>query len=370
MNRLIRIILVIVLCLILLGLGGYTWKSFKEETHLRNPYTILSPLFNIGKKNTTAKNTDTPSPTSEEVPKVTPTETVPSETITPSPKPTVDYSNEYIDENGNLRERHSTEHIPTEITVSIGGAETTFTEFNTLSCIKWLETNYSDDAEIVITDNSQIAIITTTPTITGNITPTPVITLAVVYNNTLENKEDLQGMVQSITVIAALPDYDDYDRNTFEKPVQGYKLNGQSVNRNKYAWKTSVFLVSEDPFEYICPYTGTPITEAKKLDYDHIVPLKSAYLRGAKDWPDSEKNKFAYDQNVGIDVLSSANRSKSDKGPANYLPAKNVEDYCYAWLYLCSYYHLAMTQEEIDICVNEINAAFERGETVEFLGMY
>ena len=69
-------------------------------------------------------------------------------------------------------------------------------------------------------------------------------------------------------------------------------------------------------------------------------------------------------------ILSSANRSKSDKGPANYLPKENVEDYCYAWLYLCSYYHLAMTQEEIDICVNEINAAFERGETVEFLGMY
>ena len=127
----------------------------------------------------------------------------------------------------------------------------------------------------------------------------------------------------------------------------------------------------------MCPYTGTIIQDMDdnkqdndfgNLDYDHIVPLKSTYLRGAKDWTDEQKNEYAYDQWVGVDVLNSANRSKSDKGPCEYLPDINVEDYCYSWLMICSKYNLSMTQEEIDICVNNITIALENGEEVTFLG--
>lgn len=92
------------------------------------------------------------------------------------------------------------------------------------------------------------------------------------------------------------------------------------------------------------------------------------YIKGAKDWTDEQRNEYAYNQWIGVDVLNSANRSKSDKGPSEYLPEINIEDYCYSWLLICSYYKLDMTQEEIDICVDNITLAIENGETVEFLG--
>lgn len=383
LKRLVRVVIVFCLLGCLLGLGGYTFKKFAEESHLKNPYTVLSPLFN---KNKTVNNTTSPSVSP--IPTITSTETQPTDTPN-TPKPTTDYSNEYIDENGNLKDRHSTENIPTTVTISIDGKEQTLTELNTLSFINWLENNYTDDSEVLLVpETQQLTIITptttegVTPTVTGGVTPTlPVVNGEVKYDLYLTNEEDLAVMVQSIRVIKSLPsdkdaEWSTYNRDDFEKPVVSYKLNGHTYNRNDYAWKTSSFFDSST-FTYTCPYTGTVITDLDdgkqdydfaNLDYDHIVPLKSAYLRGARDWSNEKKNEFAYDQLVGIDVLGKANRSKSDKGPTKYMPTENIEDYCYAWLYLCSYYDLAMTQEEIDVCVSHIKNAFSTGETVEFLG--
>lgn len=71
---------------------------------------------------------------------------------------------------------------------------------------------------------------------------------------------------------------------------------------------------------------------------------------------------------MGVDVLNSANRSKADKGPAEWLPDVNRGSYCYSWLVICQKYNLSMTQEEIDICNSEINKAIANGEKVEFMG--
>ena len=149
-----------------------------------------------------------------------------------------------------------------------------------------------------------------------------------------------------------------------------YYIDDIKYNRNDYAWNISKFLVTKYPFEYICPYTEQIIYDENTLDYDHIVPLKSTYLRGANTWTNEQKNEYSYNQWVGIDVLNSANRRKSDKGPADWLPDYNVEDYCYSWLSICSFYNLDMTYEEIEICEYYIMEALEVGETVEYLGGY
>ena len=196
------------------------------------------------------------------------------------------------------------------------------------------------------------------------------------YDDTLESKEELNQLISSIRVVKKLDAFEDYDRTQYEKPVQSYKLDGNKVNRNDYAWKTSKYF-DEKKFTYTCPYTGTVIKDAddgkedndySQLDYDHIVALKSTYLRGAKDWTNEQKNEYAYNQWVGVDVLNSANRSKSDKGPAEYLPDVNVADYCYSWLLICSKYDLAMTQEEIQICKDNIEIALDNGDTVLHMG--
>lgn len=186
---------------------------------------------------------------------------------------------------------------------------------------------------------------------------------------------EIEKLSSSINVVKELPKYTDYDRNLFEKPVKSYILDGKKINRNDYAWKTSKYFNSQN-FTYTCPYTGTiyfDIDDGKedqdfsKLDYDHLVPIKSAYERGARDWPQDKKNQYAYDQFVGVDVTASANRSKSDKGPAQWLPTINKGSYCYSWLKICNKYNLSMTQEEIDICKNEIFKSIKNGETIEFM---
>ena len=92
------------------------------------------------------------------------------------------------------------------------------------------------------------------------------------------------------------------------------------------------------------------------------------YLRGAINWTEEQQNEYAYNQWIGVDVLNSANRSKSDKGPTEYLPEVNVEDYCYSWLLICSKYNLVMTNAEIDICSKYINNAFLNNEPITHLG--
>lgn len=297
----------------------------------------------------------------------------------------------YTDEDGNLVKKDI--KLPDTIEISyvraikikLDDKEIELTSKNTAEFIRWLDSNWHADAEISYevdkteetsedssntqndstqTQNSSIQ--------TGSVNPTG----ELVYDTTLANEANLNALVSSINVIDELPEYDDYDRTIYEKPVISYTLDGKKTNRNDYAWKTSPWYNAEDN-TYMCPYTGTIIQDMDdnkqdndfgNLDYDHIVPLKSTYLRGAKDWTDEQKNEYAYDQWVGVDVLNSANRSKSDKGPCEYLPDINVEDYCYSWLMICSKYNLSMTQEEIDICVNNITIALENGEEVTFLG--
>lgn len=290
----------------------------------------------------------------------------------------------YTDEDGNLVKKDIT--LPDTIEISyvrsikikLDDKEIELTSKNTAEFIRWLDNNWHADAEISYevdkteetsedssnTQNSSVQ--------NGSVNSTG----ELVYDTTLANEANLNALVSSINVIDKLPEYDDYDRTTYEKPVISYTLDGKKTNRNDYAWKTSPWYNAEDN-TYMCPYTGTIIQDMDdnkqdndfgNLDYDHIVPLKSTYLRGAKDWTDEQKNEYAYDQWVGIDVLNSANRSKSDKGPCEYLPDINVEDYCYSWLMICSKYNLSMTQEEIDICVNNITIALENGEEVTFLG--
>ena len=339
-RKIIKIAIAVALIVAVLYIGGYSFDSFSHQVELKDP-SVFQPLvqsaeehLEVPEVSMTFETQDLPEGDFEVIrPSTNVLTPVPEEEITTETSvyrnPLVDSVS--IDYTRNLR-------------ITINGQSTDLTSNTSVTFIRWLCNAYTEDAEITYED------------------------LAVQYNDVLESEADLTALVGSINVVDELPDLDGYDRNTFERPVRSYTLNGETYNRNDYAWATSEFLVSENPYEYICPYTGQSITDESTLDYDHIVPLHSAYLRGASEWTQDEQNEYAYNQWVGVDVLNSANRSKSDKGPIDYLPQENIEDYCYSWLLICSYYHLDMTQEEIDICVTEIEDALEIGETVEHLG--
>lgn len=406
-NRIIKILLVCVMFVVVLSLGGYTFDSFSREVHLKDPKVVLSPMAEQlpsasellgpiaggqttgGESETTTtdpakdpSNSDPAENTEVSGGENTSTETGNGGSELPNffEDPGLDNPGyiggngsgndiNFVDEDGNLVKQDI--KIPSDseismnyaksIKVKINDKELELSSKNTVTFVKWLNDNWTSDAKVDLEIEKD---------------PETITTEDVVYNDTLNNETDLKNMVATIRVIDSLPDYDDYDRNTYEKPVKSYQLNGAKANRNDYAWKTSPWF-DEETFTYMCPYTGTIINDLddKKddrdfgnLDYDHIVPLKSTYLRGAKDWTPEQMNEYAYNQWVGVDVLNSANRSKADKGPCEYMPDINQEDYCYSWLMICSKYNLAMTQEEIDFCMETIELAIENGETVEFLG--
>jgi hypothetical protein len=81
---------------------------------------------------------------------------------------------------------------------------------------------------------------------------------------------------------------------------------------------------------WTCPYTGLVFTDPLKLDIDHMVPLKEAHESGGAVWP-TEKKRLYFNNldNPGHLVAASltANRSKGDRAPEEWLPPK-IEARC------------------------------------------
>ena len=348
----VRIAIVVIMFMALLWFGGYKVTEVSRRIELKTPQQV----FNI----------DTPDLPSGN-------ETLPEDgnwIDTGNDDPlTHSGSNNGSDNGSNNSEITTSEDIfnttqPTEqaqfiysqnYSLTIDGHEYSIGSTTTVGLIRFLSNNCSADDTISCTpiDDAEL-----------ENSSQPVLSPDGKY---LTDEESLDELVANIEV-GELENLTDYNRTSFENPVNSYQLNGQTYNRNDYSWHTSDYLISEDPFQYVCPYTGMTITNENNLDYDHIVPLHSVYLRGGSDWTAEQMNAYAYDQDVGIDVYYSANRSKADKGPAEWLPSTNVGSYCYSWLVICDEYDLVMTQEEIDVCTAQIQQALENGETIEFLG--
>lgn len=67
-------------------------------------------------------------------------------------------------------------------------------------------------------------------------------------------------------------------------------------------------------------YSNTTTTDSSSLDVDHVVPLAWAARNGGNIWLADKKEQFANDPVNLVLASASENRSKSDKGPADYLP--------------------------------------------------
>ena len=399
-KTLLRIAFVILVFLGVLWIGGASWDSFKEAVEMKNPIEVLSPLaeklpeipkleFDINddsgtfgeylsrlEKKKTATETQENTEATEKITSDSTEEVNTGEKITATD--TTDTTEKSTDQNTTAP---SVAGLERKTTIKIGNESIDMSRYTAINILNWLSIKWTFGVNVEF-QHEEINTSATTAQVANNTEQTSIQEANIgnidnnkLYDDILESKEELTQLVSTIKTINELPKYD-YDRTEYEKPVQSYVLDGNKVNRNNYAWKTSKWFNSED-FTYQCPYTGTIVKddEDKKedsdfgnLDYDHIVPIKSAHLRGGKDWTAEQRNAFAYDQWVGVDVLNKANRSKSDKGPTEYLPDVNVEDYCYSWLLICSKYNLAMTPEEIKVCQDNIEIALDNGEEVTHLG--
>ena len=397
MRRIIKLLVVVLIFLGVLRLGGYTWYSFTRSIEAKNPEYVWEQL----KSWKPDVNVDLDF-------------TLPSYTVDPT--------DPLAHPSGNGHNGTPGSYDPNDpfgfdlpwskieisygkkISVTINGNTIELESVTSISFIKWLSQNYSETnpeaIQIETETESSTDLTLTTDTdvpsesseVSESTEPKSTINPALIdeaelsWDDTLLDEAHLRALMNDIEIVDELPDYDTmvangewdkYNRDLWEKPVHSYNI-GTKFNRNDYSWVTSPWIDSEN-WTYTCPYTGIVITDVYGsdtkedhdfgvLDYDHIVPLKSAYIRGGYAWTDEAKNTYAYDQWVGIDVLNSANRSKSDKGPVDYLPDINIEDYCYSWLLICSKYDLVMTQAEMDICYQYIEEALCNGEPVTHLG--
>ncbi|MFI1419445.1 HNH endonuclease family protein [Streptomyces sp. NPDC020731] len=72
------------------------------------------------------------------------------------------------------------------------------------------------------------------------------------------------------------------------------------------------------------PYTGTAIEwrkqEAAEVQIDHVVPLSYSWQMGSSRWEEEKRRQLANDPLNLLPVDGSANSSKSDSGPASWLP--------------------------------------------------
>ena len=70
-------------------------------------------------------------------------------------------------------------------------------------------------------------------------------------------------------------------------------------------------------------YDDRTVTDARKLDIDHVVPLAEAWDSGASKWTAQHREQYAND--LGADrslvaVSLGPNRTKGDKDPAEWMP--------------------------------------------------
>ena len=99
---------------------------------------------------------------------------------------------------------------------------------------------------------------------------------------------------------------------------------------------------------WLDPYTGKTFFNASAIDIDHVVPLAHAHRSGAANWPQERKQQFANDPINLIAVDSSANRSKSDQSPNEWMPPRKEYwcEYIKRWRAVKMKYGLILSNDE------------------------
>lgn len=108
---------------------------------------------------------------------------------------------------------------------------------------------------------------------------------------------------------------------------------------------------------WIDPYSGKEITDARKIDIDHVIPLSNAARNGGQSWSEDKKKEFANDPDNLLATSAGENRSKGDKGPGKYMPLQKSRYRCAyskTYVYLSKKYDLTITDSDYKVLSNNI----------------
>lgn len=97
---------------------------------------------------------------------------------------------------------------------------------------------------------------------------------------------------------------------------------------------------------WVSPYSGAVIQDPRKIDIDHIVPLKWAWEHGASRWTLAQREKFANDPVNLVSVEASLNRQKGALGPDQWLPPSEPCGYVSRFVRIQRLYKLDLSAGE------------------------
>lgn len=110
---------------------------------------------------------------------------------------------------------------------------------------------------------------------------------------------------------------------------------------------------------WICLYTGKIIEDPTLLDIDHMVPLREVFESNGNEWDyDKKKLYFNYLNNPQhlIAVDKSANRSKGDRSPDQWMPPFTAYTCSYLkdWVNIKDAWNLKMDDKEKDFIIKSL----------------
>ncbi len=120
---------------------------------------------------------------------------------------------------------------------------------------------------------------------------------------------------------------------------------------------------------WLSPYDNTTWTSASRLDIDHMVPLKEAWVSGASTWTAARRQAFANDLGWPgslLAVSASSNRSKGDKDPARWMPPNTGYwcTYLFDWVDVKYRWSLAVDSAERSAITDDLASCPDDGFTL------
>lgn len=156
--------------------------------------------------------------------------------------------------------------------------------------------------------------------------------------------------------VADLEDVAGYDREQFGQRWADIDRNG--CDQRNDALRAAARDITAEPGTGGCvileaeisdPYTGTTISFVKgedQVDIDHVVPLSRAWSQGAADWDEERREEFANTAENLLAVDASANRSKGDSGPEQWMPEAGRCGYAIQWITVKTTFELTISSQE------------------------
>lgn len=203
---------------------------------------------------------------------------------------------------------------------------------------------------------SGLALLDAPPTATPTTPPSPTASAAPSTPTTPTPVDPVPEYVAGVELAAALPLIDpaaavpDYRRDEFGDGWIDTDGNGCRQRDDVLARDLVDVTLDADACTVLSgtlndPYTATTIAfahdriggDSQAVQIDHVISLSAAHAGGAWSWSRDERIAFANDLDNLLAVDGPTNASKSDRGPADWMPPNTA----YACLYALDYATIA-----------------------------